>query len=197
MADETKKKSKKKKEAAPDAAPAAEAAPARTESKKAAKKTGSNIFSMFSQKQVQEFKEGFGFMDADKDGILNKNDLRATYDQIGKMADDKELSEMLNEASGPINFTTLLSLFANKMSGGADDDDVIIKAFATFDKDGKIDSENLRNKLMNWGEKFSAGEVDDAFEQMEIDGKGMIDTQKLIAMLTASPAQEEGEGEAA
>jgi len=193
MADE-KKKSKKKKEAAPAEEAPAEA-PARTESRgsKKAKRAGSSVFSMFSQKQVQEFKEGFAVMDADKDGILNKNDLRATFDQIGKMSSDKELDDMLKEAPGPMNFTTLLNMFAERMAGGADDDEVVQKAFKKFDQDGKIDSEQFRTTLMTFGEKFSSGEVDDAFEQMEIDSKGKIDTQKLIAMLTSSPAQEEGE----
>lgn len=49
---------------------------------------------------------------------------------------------------------------------------------------------------MTWGDKFSAEEVDEAYEQMTIDGNGKIDTGKLIQMLTAS-AEEEGEGEAA
>jgi len=102
MADDKKEKKKKKKEAAPaEEAPApAEAAPARTESRgsRKAKRTGSNVFSMFSQKQVQEFKEGFGLMDADKDGILSKSDLRSAFDQVGKIAQDKELDEMLKEA---------------------------------------------------------------------------------------------------
>jgi Ca2+-binding EF-hand superfamily protein len=193
MADDKKeKKSKKKKEAAADEAPAE--APARTESKgsRKAKRTGSNVFSMFSQKQVQEFKEGFSVMDADKDGILSKNDLRATFDQIGRLSSDKELDEMLKEAPGALNFTTLLSMFAERMAGGSDDDDIVQKAFKTFDENGKIDSEKFRTTLMTFGEKFTADEVDDAFEQMEIDGQGKIDTQRLIAMLTSSPAEEEG-----
>lgn len=57
-------------------------------------------------------------MDHDKDGIISKSDLRATFDAVGKLASDKELDEMVNEASGPINFTQLLTLFANRMSGG-------------------------------------------------------------------------------
>lgn len=58
-------------------------------------------------------------MDKDKDGILGKNDLRAVWDQLGKLVSDKELDEMLNEAPGPVNFTQLLTLFAQRMSGGA------------------------------------------------------------------------------
>nr|CAD7392229.1 unnamed protein product [Timema cristinae]CAD7429721.1 unnamed protein product [Timema monikensis] len=200
-ADKEKKKKKKVKEEATEAAPAAaEAAPAEEKrqssrgSRKAAKRTGSNVFSMFSQTQVAEFKEAFQLMDNDKDGVIGKNDLRATFDSLGRLASDKELDDLVNEAPGPINFTQLLTLFANRMSGGSDDDDVVINAFKSFDEEGKIDSEKLRHALMTWGDKFTADEVDDAYDQMVIDDKGAIDTAKLIAMLTASAEDEEGEG---
>jgi len=209
MADDKKvKKTKKKKEeeAAPaEAAPAEAPAPApaaeapkraSTRESKKAKRTGSNVFSMFSQRQVAEFKEAFSMMDADKDGVIGKNDLRATYDALGRIVSEKELDELLGEATGPLNFTMLLTLFANRMSGSADDDDVVVSAFKSFDEGGKIDSEKLRHALMTWGEKFSSDEIDDAYEQMTIDGSGKIDTSKLIQMLTAAADEEEGEAEA-
>ncbi|XP_020297707.1 myosin regulatory light chain 2 [Pseudomyrmex gracilis] len=211
MADkEKKKKTKKKEEAAP--APEPEPAPeekaptptstpkdsgstrASSRGSRKAKRSGSSVFSMFSQKQVAEFKEAFQLMDADKDGIIGKNDLRAAFDSVGRLATDKEIDEMLNEASAPINFTQLLNLFAVRMSGsGADDDDVVINAFKTFDEDGKIDGERLRHALLSWGDRFTPKEVDDAFDQMYIDDKGFIDTASLIAMLTGT-AEEEEEG---
>jgi hypothetical protein len=63
--------------------------------------------------------QAFQLMDQDKDGVISKSDLRATFDQLGRLASDKELDEMVNEAPGPINFTQLLTLFAGRMSGGA------------------------------------------------------------------------------
>lgn len=57
-------------------------------------------------------------MDWDKDGILGKEDLRATWDKVGKLVTDQELETMLGEASGPVNFTQLLTLFAARMSDG-------------------------------------------------------------------------------
>nr|AIY53682.1 myosin regulatory light chain 2 [Monochamus alternatus] len=205
MADKEKKvKKKKKEEPAAEAAPAPAAAPAaetRTSSKsssKKAKRTGSNVFSMFSQNQVAEFKEAFQLMDHDKDGIISKSDLRATFDAVGKLSNEKELDEMINEAPGPINFTQLLGLFGTRMadSGGTDDDEVVVAAFKSFDENGTIDSERFRHALMTWGEKFSSKEVDDAFDAMEIDDNGRIDTQALITLLTAAQ-EDEGEGEAA
>lgn len=49
---------------------------------------------------------------------------------------------------------------------------------------------------MTWGDKFTAKEVDDAFDAMDIDDKGRIDTAALINLLTGSQEDEEG-GEAA
>lgn len=49
---------------------------------------------------------------------------------------------------------------------------------------------------MTWGDKFSAKEVDDAFDAIDIDDNGRIDTQGVITLLTAA-AEDEGEGEAA
>ncbi|CAD7085320.1 unnamed protein product [Hermetia illucens] len=159
------------------------------------KRAGSSVFSVFSQKQVAEFKEAFALMDADKDGIIGKNDLRATFDVIGKLSNDKELDSMLAEAPGPINFTQLMSLFANRMAsaGATDDDEVVIAAFKTFDRNGLIDGDKLRHDLMAYGDKFTADEVDDAYDQMVIDDKNMIDTAALIAMLTGKDEEEEEE----
>jgi len=219
MSEKVKKTKKKAKEgdatveATPEETPAAtpSAAPTPTtpsgstrqsskgSSSRRAKRAGSNVFSMFSQKQVAEFKEAFQLMDQDKDGVIGKNDLRTTFDAVGKLTNDKELEEMLGEASGPINFTQLLTLFAKRMSGSGatDDDDVVIDAFKKFDHDGFIDGDKLRGLLMNFGQRFTATEVDDAYDQMEIDDKNMIDTAALIQMLTGKEEEEEGGEEAA
>ncbi|CAH1260236.1 unnamed protein product [Diabrotica balteata] len=202
MADKEKKVKKKKKEEgeAPAVAPApAETRSSSKSSSKKAKRSGSNVFSMFSQSQVAEFKEAFQLMDHDKDGIISKSDLRATFDAVGKLASEKELDEMINEAPGPINFTQLLGLFGTRMadSGGTDDDEVVVKAFRSFDENGTIDGDRFRHALMTWGEKFTGKEVDDAFDAMEIDDNNRIDTQALITLLTAAEKEEGEEGEAA
>jgi Ca2+-binding EF-hand superfamily protein len=183
---------------APAETPASAATPSdrgstRGSSSRRAKKAPSSVFVLFSQKQIAEFKEAFQLMDNDKDGVIGKSDLRSTFDALGKLASDKELDDMLSEAPGPLNFTQLLTLFAERMSGGGqDDDEVVIAAFKTFDVNGKIDSEKLRYALMNWGnDKFTEDEVEDAFEQMIIDDKGFIDTAALIELLTGSAEEEE------
>ena len=73
---------------------------------------------MFSQKQIQEFKEAFGIIDVDKDGIITANDLKAAFVNIGRPITDAEANNLVGEAPGPINFTQMVTLFAEKMAGG-------------------------------------------------------------------------------
>ncbi|KAG8429463.1 hypothetical protein GDO86_020133, partial [Hymenochirus boettgeri] len=85
---------------------------------KRAQRGSSNVFSMFEQSQIQEFKEAFSCIDQNRDGIISKSDLKETYFQLGKInVNDDELEEMLKEGKGPINFTVFLTLFGEKLNG--------------------------------------------------------------------------------
>merc|ERR1712168_1775146 len=141
-----------------------------------------NIFGSFSHSAIQQFKEAFGIMDVNKDGLLSADDLVAAFANHGKNISGGEAQGMLDEADGPMNFTQMVTLFASKMAGGTDDDETILKSFEAFDIDGKIDAEAFRHSLMTFGNKFSASEVDDAFAEFKIDG-GMIDAAHLKGLM--------------
>ena len=57
-------------------------------------------------------------MDADKDGLLSSSDIVAAFNSVGKSVSDGEAQGMLAEAPGPVNFTQMVMLFAEKMAGG-------------------------------------------------------------------------------
>merc|ERR1719481_489899 len=121
-------------------------------------------------------------MDADKDGLLSSSDLQAAFAAHGKNIGGGETQAMLDEVDGPMNFTQMVTLFASKMAGGSDDDDVILASFECFENDGKIDADTFRHSLMTFGVKFSASEVDDAFAEMKIDD-GQIDAAHLKGLM--------------
>merc|ERR1719476_501629 len=139
---------------------------------------------VFSHSAIQQFKEAFGIMDADKDGLLSSSDLVAAFGAYGKNIGGGEAQAMLDEVDGPMNFTQMVTLFASKMAGGSDDDDVILASFEAFEMDGKIDADAFRHSLMTFGNKFSASEVDDAFAEFKIDG-GMIDAAHLKGLMVS------------
>merc|ERR1712080_404562 len=84
---------------------------------------------------------GFGIMDINKNGILEADDLVQAFTNVGKSVSAGEAQAMLDETTAPVNFTKMVLLFADKMAGGSDDDDVILKSFEAFEMDGKIDAE--------------------------------------------------------
>jgi len=188
---EKKKKSKKKEAEEGGDAPAAPASKPASQ-KRRAQRSGSNVFAMFTQHQVQEFKEAFQLIDSDKDGFLSKSDIRATFDSLGRLCTDAELDSMIAEAPGPINFTMFLTIFGDRIAG-ADEEDVIVNAFNLFDEgDGKCKEETLKRSLTTWGEKFSLEEVEEALSEAPIDNNGLIDIKKFANILTKGAEEEEG-----
>merc|ERR1711981_1066570 len=124
-----------------------------------------NIFDFFSQSAIQQFKEAFGIMDINKNGILEADDLVQAFTNVGKSVSAGEAQAMLDETSAPVNFTKMVLLFADEMAG-------------------KIDAEMFRHSLMTFGDKFSAQECEDAFAEFQIED-GMIDGAHLKGLMVA------------
>ena len=72
----------------------------------------------FSQEQLDMYKECFKLMDVDKDGTINKTDLRAAFDNVGVLMSEGELDDMLSEVGGACSFDAMVQCFQNKMAGG-------------------------------------------------------------------------------
>jgi Ca2+-binding EF-hand superfamily protein len=147
--------------------------------KKKAQRATSNVFSMFDQKQVQEFKEAFNLMDQDRDGTVSMDDLKEVYASLGKAPKDAELKSMLEEAQGPVNFTMLLTLFGDRLNG-TDEENVILNAWKNFDPEGHghINQKSLREVLTGEGrpeDRLSDMEFSQMLDGAPIDPKGNLD----------------------
>ncbi|XP_027562408.1 myosin regulatory light chain 2, skeletal muscle isoform-like, partial [Neopelma chrysocephalum] len=63
--------------------------------------------------------QAFTVIDQNRDGIIDKDDLRETFAAMGRLnVKNEELDAMIKEASGPINFTVFLTMFGEKLKGG-------------------------------------------------------------------------------
>ncbi len=51
--------------------------------KKRPHRATSNVFAMFDQNQIQEFKEAFNMIDQDRDGFITKEDLIDMFASLG------------------------------------------------------------------------------------------------------------------
>merc|ERR1712066_1079583 len=95
----------------------------------------------FSEEQLQMYKDCFKLMDINKDGQLDKNDLRGAFDNVGVLMSESGLDGLLGEISGP----------------------------CTYDNMGKIDSKMFEHALKTWGDKMTKAEIDDIFGEFEND----------------------------
>jgi len=194
MGEKKEKKSKKKAEAdAPADAPAdAAAAPAdAAAAAKPAKKSTSNVFALFKQAQIQEFKEAFQMMDLNRDGFLDQSDLMGIWQQTGRDVDTATCDAMLAECPGQLNFTHFLNLFGEKMHG-TDPESVLRDAFASFDNDksGFLDEDYVKDLLMNTGDQFSKEEIKQTWKEAPIEG-GKLDYNKFVQYIKRGKEEDE------
>merc|ERR1712212_1247346 len=123
----------------------------------------------FSQEQLDMYKDCFKLMDINKDGTIDKNDLRGAFDNVGKM-------------------------FQEKMAGdGNDSDDLIIQAFKAYDIEGKMDVKMFQHALKTWGDKMTQAEIDDIFGEFDIDEDYMVKTKEVLGLFVAQKEEEKKE----
>merc|ERR1711962_1686130 len=152
----------------------------------------------FSQEQLDVYKDCFKLMDINKDGCIDKNDLRGAFDNVGVLMSESELDGLLGEISGPCNYDNMVKMFQEKMAGdGNDSDDLIIQAFKAYDIEGKIDVKMFQHALKTWGDKMTQAEIDDVFGEFDIDEDYMVKSKEVIGLFVAVKEEEKKEEEKA
>merc|ERR1712156_1280755 len=141
----------------------------------------------FSQDQLDMYKDCFKLMDINKDGTIDKNDLRGAFDNVGVLMSEGELDGLLGEISGPCNYDNMVKMFQEKMAGeGNDPDDLITQAFKSYDNEGKIDVKIFQHALKTWGDKMSQAEIDEDY---------MVKTKEVLGLFVAQKEEEKKEAE--
>merc|ERR1712051_230642 len=152
---------------------------------------GQNDEGGFSEEQVQMYKDCFKLMDINKDGTLDKNDLRGAFDNIGVLMSESELDDLMGEVGGPCTVQGMINMFQEKMAGdGNDPDDLILQAFMAYDQAGKIDVKMFQHALSTWGDKMTKAEIDDIFNEFEVDEDYMVKTKEVLGLFVAVKEEE-------
>merc|ERR1712087_703995 len=116
------------------------------------------------------YKDCFKLMDINKDGTLDKNDLRGAFDNIGVLMSESELDDLMGEVGGPCTFQGMVDMFQSKLAGdGNDPDELIIQAFSAYDKEG---------------------EIDDIFNEFDVDEDYMVKTKEVLGLFVAVKEEE-------
>lgn len=156
----------------------------RKQKKKRAVRQNSNVFAMFDQKQIAEFKEAFSIIDHDSDGFIDKEDLKDMLGSLGQSPSDEYIEDMISEAPGTINFTMFLTLMGEKLSG-TDPEHEIMQAFEAFDvmNTGHINADHLRELMTTMGDRFTDEEVDIMFKGAPVDAKNNFNYREFVRVL--------------
>merc|ERR1719206_1473521 len=110
-------------------------------------------------------------MDINKDGQLDKNDLRGAFDNVGVLMSEGELDGLLGEIGGACTYDNMVKMFQEKIAGdGNDSDDLIVQAFKAYDQEGKIDSKMFQEKMAGDGND-SDDLIVQAFKAYDQEGK--------------------------
>merc|ERR1711929_55426 len=148
----------------------------------------------FSQEQLDMYKDCFKMMDINKDGVIDKNDLRGAFDNVGVLMSEGELDGLLGEISGPCTYDNMVKMFQEKMAGeGNDSDDLIIQAFKAYDIEGNMDVKMFQHALKTWGDKMTKDEIDDVFGEFDIDEDYMVKTKEVLGLFVAQKEEEKKE----
>merc|ERR1712002_1070307 len=152
----------------------------------------------FSEEQLQMYKDCFKLMDINKDGQLDKNDLRGAFGNVGVLMSESELDGLLGEISGACTYDNMVKMFQEKMAGdGNDSDDLIIQAFKAYDIEGKMDVKMFQHALRTWGDKMTQAEIDDVFGEFDIDEDYMVKSKEVLGLFVAQKEEEKKEEEKA
>jgi len=139
-----------------------------------------------SEEQVAEYKEVFNLFDKNGDGAISVEELGRIINALGMKLTDMELQDMINEIGTDggevIDFQQFVSLMG-RQSG--DKETEIREAFKIFDRDGdgRISANELKEVMLNMGEKIGDKEIADIIKEADLDGDGEISYAEFVRMM--------------
>ncbi|MBA0553554.1 hypothetical protein Golob_012728 [Gossypium lobatum] len=125
--------------------------------------------------QVAQFREVFCLIDKDSDEDQNMMMMMTVINE----ADDIE-------RKGKIDFEDFVIIMARKMQENVVDE--LKEAFKVFDRDqdGFISANELRQVMMNMGERLTMEEAEQMIREADLDGDGVVSFDEFARMMMAA-----------
>ncbi|KAG4120231.1 hypothetical protein ERO13_D11G131101v2 [Gossypium hirsutum] len=140
-----------------------------------------------TEDQISEFREAFCLIDKDSDGFITMGELAAVIRTLD-VNPTKDVQGMFSEANVEGNGTTIdfkdfLNIMASKMKENLMDE--LQEAFKVFDRDedGFISANELRQVMMNLGERLTMEEAEQMIREADVDGDGVVSYEEFARMM--------------
>merc|ERR1719513_466526 len=88
---------------------------------------------------------------------------------------ESELDDLMGEVGGPCNVMGMVNMF---------------QAFMAYDQGGKIDVKMFQHALTTWGDKMNKTEIDDIFNEFDVDEDFMVKTKEVVGLFVAVKEEE-------
>ena len=109
---------------------------------------------------------------------------------VGQVPSDDELHEMIRiadaDGSGSVDFCEFVTLMAHKMAD-VKSEGALKMSFSVFDAtgDGYMDSEELRNLMINVGEPVTIDDVNTLIKEVDRNGDGKVDYEEFVKLIAS------------
>ena len=130
----------------------------------------------------EEFwREMYVLFDKNDNNYLNLDSLKKYLSAVGVLIDNKELYKKLEEFDPDKNRKfTFEQIWENFKDCKVISDEEIIEAFKAFDKDGKINKEELKYVMTNLGDKIKEEDADKLLSNFQVDEQGNLDYKEFL-----------------
>ncbi|KAF3454329.1 hypothetical protein FNV43_RR04776 [Rhamnella rubrinervis] len=145
---------------------------------------------ILSEEQIAEFQEAFCLLDKDGDGCITIEELATAIKSLDENPTEEELKNMISEVdvdgNGTVEFGEFLNLMDRKMKENEAEEE-LKEAFRVFDKDqdGYISPNELRQVMINLGERLTDEEVEQMIREADLDGDGLVNYEEFVRMMLA------------
>lgn len=135
---------------------------------------------LLSIEQIAELREAFALFDKDGDGSITAQDLSAVFKSIGQSVSEAHVIALIEAAdldsNGVVDFSEFLSMAAQKVLDGADDQQQLRDIFEEYNYShtGHITASNLQQIMGSMGYKLSPEEADEMIREADLDGDGKM-----------------------
>ncbi|XP_060592824.1 neo-calmodulin-like [Ruditapes philippinarum] len=143
---------------------------------------------VFTEEQLEEFKETFSLFDKEGDGSISIKELGTVLRALGQHPTEADLNDLIGnlevEGHMTIEFPEFLSILA-KIIKDTDPETELTEAFKIFDKEntGNISNADLRRIMTTYGEVLNDEEIEEMIKEADTDGDGIVDYAEFISMV--------------